>query len=154
MPLTTDFVNPNEPCHGLYEGPLMKGGQWRWCQVVRVIRNDKKAEYLQDFGPAELFSLVTPMMMPSFGENRVADLQDYADKNRQDTYWQKRALEMQAESTLIADHIEQYEKIAEIIRNRSVSGPKSTTQRNGYSHVQSERNTMTRKRLQTGRVQI
>lgn len=153
MSIVTDFVRPDEPCYGLYEGNLMRGGQWRWCQVVRVIRGDEKAEYLKDMGPAELFEFVTPMMMPSFGENTVAQLQDYADKNRQDTYWQKRVAEMQAESTLIEDHIRQFEQIQQIIRNRTVSGPRGTTQRNGYSHVTAERRMLEHKRATTGKVQ-
>ena len=157
MTLTTDFVYPDEPCYGLFEGPLMrtvgKGQDYRWCQVVRVIRGDRKAEYLTDMGPAENFELVTPVMMPSFGENTVAQLQDRADRNRHDTYWQERAKQQQAESTLIADHIRQFEQIHEVIRNRSIFGPAVTVQRNGYSHITSERNLMARKRERTGKVQ-
>jgi hypothetical protein len=132
----------------------MKAGQWRWCQVVRVIRDDEKAEYIKDFGPAELFETVTPMMMPSFGENTVAELQDYADKNRVDTYWQTRAKQIQSESTLIKDHIEQYEKIQAIIRNRTVSGPKGTTQRNGWDQTRTQRRARELKERVTGRVFI
>lgn len=133
--LITDFVNPNENCYGIYEGPLAVEGKSHWCQVVRVIRGDEIVEFSKDFGPAFLYEDVTPMMMPSFGENSVAELQDYADKNRQDTYWQTRAKQIQSESTIIADHIEQALKIEAVIHNRTVSGPGGTNQRNGYTRA-------------------
>lgn len=155
--LVTDYVSPNEPCYGLYEGALMrnvgKGQDWRWCQVVRVIRGDEKAEYVWDMGPQEFFSRITPIMIPSFGENSVAQLQDLADRNREDTYWQTRAAEMQAENTLIPDMIRQVEQIHEVIRNRSSFGPAVKVQRDGYSHITTERNYMARKREKTGRIQ-
>lgn len=157
--ITTDFVHPDEPCYGGFEGPMMlsfpDGSQdWRWCQVIRVIRGDEKAEYLKDMGDSDDFELVTPIMIPSFGENTVGQILDKLERNREDTYWQTRAKEMQAESTLIEDHIRQWEQIHEVIQNRSVFGPGGHLQRNGYSKTTLERQLMARKREATGRIQI
>lgn len=135
--LVTDYVHPDEPCYGGYGGPLMrevgKGSAWRWCEVVRVIRGDEKAEYLRDLGPAELYSHVPTHMIPSFGENKVGHVLELLERHRNDTYWVSRAQEMQAENTLIEDAIRQYEQIHEVIRNRSNFGPMVTVQRNGWS---------------------
>ncbi len=137
MPLVTDYVHPDEPCYGGYGGPLMrqvgKGQDWRWCEVVRVIRGDEKAEYLLDLGPAELYEHVPPHMIPSFGENKVGKVMEMLERHRFDTHWVNRSEEMLAESTLIADAIRQNEQMHEIIRNRSSFGPGGHIQRNGYS---------------------
>lgn len=135
--LTTDIVHPDEPCFGLFEMPLMRdvgiAREWRWCQVVRVIRGDEKAEYVWDMGPAEKYALVPPYYAPSFGENSVAQLQDLAERHRNDAYWVKRGREQQEASTLIEDAIRQRLQAHETIRNRSSFGPAVTVQRNGYS---------------------
>lgn len=149
------YITPDEPCYGGFEGPLMRtqkdGSQdWRWCQVVRVIRGDEKAEYMTDLGPAEDFELVTPIMVPSFGENKVGHVLELLERNRYDTYWQTRAKQMQAESTLIQDHIRQYEQIQEIIRNRSTFGPTVKVQRNGWDHHITERRVIERRKEKTG----
>ena len=137
--IVTDYVLPDEPCWGGYGGPLMrqvgKGQDWRWCEVVRVIRGDEKAEYLVDIGPAELYSHVPPHMIPSFGENKVGHVLEMLERHRNDLYWVKRAQEMQAENTLIDDAIREAMQIHEIIHNRSTFGPAGRVQRNGYSRV-------------------
>src|SRR3990167_6048405 len=104
MQIVTDHVFESESCYGLAEGPLllnMPDGstRWRWVQEVTVIRGDRKAGWRQDLGPAEDFNRVSPLLIPSFGENTVAQLQYRADKNRQDDYWIRVAEEMQNEST-------------------------------------------------------
>lgn len=83
--------------------------RWRWVQTVFVLRGDAIAAHTRDFGPAENFKNVTPLMMPSFGDDTVAQLREHADKNRHDTYWQGRAQAQLAESTLISDQINQLE---------------------------------------------
>ncbi len=90
--------------------------RWRWIQTVFVVRGDAIAAHTTDFGPAANFANVTPLMMPSFGDDTVAQLREHADKNRHDTYWQGRAKAQQAESTLIRDHIAQVEMKAEYAR--------------------------------------
>lgn len=114
MKIVTDWVHADEPCHGLREEPrlmqLADGSQaWRWVQTVFVIRGDAIASHAVDLGPVEDFKDVVTLMMPSFGENTVAQLREHADKNRSDTYWSQRARVLQGESTLIKDHIEQIE---------------------------------------------
>ena len=121
MKIVTLFVTDDEECHGLREEPrLMPGANgsqsWRWVQTVFVIRGDTIAAHTTDYGPAENFRNVTPLFMPSFGENTVAQLREHAEKNRHDTYWQNRAAEQQAESTLIRDHLAQVEMVREYAR--------------------------------------
>lgn len=88
--------------------PGPNGSQsWRWIQTVFVVRGDTIAAHTTDYGPAENFANVTPLMMPSLGDDTVAQLREHAEKNRHDTYWQDRAAEQQANSTLIRDHMNQ-----------------------------------------------
>lgn len=139
MKILTDHVSPDEACHGLREGPRtmpMPNGsqQRRWVQAVYVVRDDAIAEYTVDYGPAHHFEdLVMELVMPSFGENSVAQLQEFAEKNRHERYWAKRREEMMAESTLIEDVVRQRAQDREIIRNRSVIGPNVRVQRGAYS---------------------
>jgi len=122
--IETAFVHPDEPCHGLREEPRMMPGpngtqSWRWLQTVFVVRGDTIAAHTTDYGPAENFANVTPLMMPSFGDDTVAQLREHAEKNRHDTYWQQRAQEQREGSTLIRDHINQLERTAAIVRRHS-----------------------------------
>ncbi len=122
-------VHPDEPCYGLYDGPR-KG---RWIQAVYVIRADAIAEWVKDYGPEANFKGAQPLLMPSYGENKVAQLQEWAEKNRTDTYWDNRAREMKSESTLIADVLRQDEEKKLQIRNKTVIGPYRTVERNFHS---------------------
>lgn len=132
--MTERYVSSAEPAYGMFEGPVMVRGRMRWVQDVKVIRDDKVIMVrLKDFGPASDYAHVTPMLMPSVGTDTVAQLQEFADKNREDTYWQKRSEEMLAGSTLIADHVRQAEQDWLQVRNRSVLGPAITVQRDLYS---------------------
>ena len=120
MKIVTSFILPDEECHGLFEGPRMmpmpRGQQVRWVQAVYVVRDDTIAEYVQDFGPAQEYGGIQPLLMPSMGENTVAQLQAHAEKNRHDTYWAGRREEMLAESTLIEDHLRQLEQRQVVIK--------------------------------------
>ena len=121
MKIETAIVHPDEPCHGLREEPRMMPGpngsqSWRWIQTVFVVRGDTIAAHTRDFGPAEDFAHVTPLMMPSFGDDTVAQLREHAEKNRHDGHWQGRAAEQLANSTLIRDHINQLEMQKEYAR--------------------------------------
>ncbi|MDZ4250917.1 MAG: hypothetical protein U0990_12650 [Candidatus Nanopelagicales bacterium] len=147
MKIITQTVSPDEACHGLFEGPktrkdLLGRDVERWVQQCFVIRGDAIACWEKDYGPAEDFAGVTPLLMPSLGENSVAQLQYFAEKNRNDDYWTKRSEEMAQASTLIQDHIRQIEIDHEIIRNRSIFGPAISVQRGGYSHERAERKLM------------
>lgn len=129
------WVHPDEPAWGLVEAPMMVpqagGGQSsRWIQQIKVIRDDHIAYYTRDLGPAGDFKDVTPLIMPSVGTDTVAQLQEFADKNRQDDHWAKRARELQEGSTLIEDHVMKLERERELFRNRSHIGPAISVQRN------------------------
>ncbi len=145
MKIVTDHVRPDEPAHGLREGvrlmPMPDGStQRRWVQSIWVIRGDAIAEYTEDFGPAHRFEGdVIELVIPSFGENSVAQLQEHAEKNRHDHHWARRREEMMVESTLIEDHVAQLERNRAIIRNRSLIGPNVRVQRNGYSQEATQR---------------
>ncbi len=135
MKIVTDRVFPDEGCWGLFEGPRMvhsyDGSSSRhWIQAVYVIRGDAIAEYTLDFGPVSLYKRVIPLIIPSFGENTVAQLQDHADKNRHDHHWYNRSREMLAGSTLIKDAVNILEQQREVLNNRTVIGPAITVQRN------------------------
>lgn len=135
--LVTDYILPDEPAWGLFEGPVMMPQPGRaiedhWVQDIKVVRNDKIAHYIRDFGPAENYEHVTPLLMPSFGDDTVAQLQAWAEKNRYDNFWQKRREEMLAGSTLIADVLRQAEMDHEMINSRSVFGPAISVQRGVY----------------------
>lgn len=157
MKLVTDYVLPDEPCFGLFEGVCMLptlNGDWqeRWVQDLKVIRGDKIHHHVVDFGPAEDFERVTPMLMPSFGENTVAQLREFADKNREDDYWARRREEMLAGSTLIKDHLDQWESNHARIRNRSVFAPGFAVQRNEYQREAMWRRWQDERAEKTGKV--
>lgn len=139
MHIVTDRVFPDEPCWGLAEGPMAMpypqgpGTRPRWVQRVFVIRDDAIAKYLWDIGPVEDYEdLVTPILMPSFGENTVAELQAHAERNRHETKYMDRRREMMAESTLIEDAIAQVELRYLAKSNRTVIGPHLRVERGGW----------------------
>ena len=125
MHIITTRIHPDEPCHGLWEGP--KNG--RWVQRVFVIRDDTIAKFETDFGPVENFKDATEVVYPSFGENSVGQLQELAERDRHSDKWAKRGRERLAESTLIPDILRQEEIRLEIIANRSRFGPAISVQR-------------------------
>jgi hypothetical protein len=131
--ILTSRVDPDEAAYGLYEGPRQVPGKGRrWLQAVYVVRGDTIAEWTHDFGPVENFERIQGLLMPSQGENTVAQLQEHADKNREDQYWANRADEMLSESTLIEDHIRQIDQNRGIIQNKSTFGRSGHFERNGY----------------------
>ena len=162
MQIVTLYLDPEEPAYGLWEGfevapvPGAANGEtaWRWLQKVFVVRGDTIAKYITDMGPAEDYELITPIFLPCHGTDTVGRLQYYAEKNRQDTYWQTRAKEQLEASTLISGLIEQEAKIHEIIRNRTTVGPYVTVQRNGYAHEETVRKYREKRRQRTGKVVI
>ena len=162
MQIITTHLDPDEPSFGLWEGPEVApvpgsvNGEtgWRWIQKCFVVREDTIAKYITDLGDADDFEMITPIFLPCHGTDSVGRLQFYAEKNRQDTYWQTRAQEQLASSTLISDMIEQEAKLHEIIRNRTTVGPYVTVQRNGYSHEATIRKFNDRRHERTGRTQF
>jgi hypothetical protein len=112
----------------LWEGPK-KG---RWVQRVFVIRGDAKARFETDFGPTSDFPDAVEIMIPSFGENSVAQLQELAERDRHSDKWAKRGREQLAESTLIKDILRQEEALLNVRANRTIIGPAITVQRNDF----------------------
>ena len=138
MQILTDRVFPDEPCMQLQEGPYTmphpsgKGTWKRWVQRVFVIRNDAIAKHLIDLGPLEDFERATPIILPSEGENTVAQLQEHAERNRHDDRYYRRREEMKRESTLIPDILRQEEAKLLAKQNRTVIGPYQRTQRGAW----------------------
>ena len=137
-------VHPDEPAYGMSEKPVLLPGpngaqRWRWVQRVFVIRGDTIAKHETDYGPAEDFEHVTPMIMPSHGENTVAQLREHFDKNREDRHWWNRRYEMLSASTLVSDILRQEEEIRARIKNKTTSGPYVTIERGGYSQEATQR---------------
>ena len=131
MHVVASRVFPDEACYGLTEGP--ENG--RWVQKVFVVRGDRKAKYITDFGPASDFPHAAQIIYPSFGENTVAELQALAERDRHDDKWYKRRKELQSESTLISDILRQEEQLLKVRRNQSHFGPTVSTQRDDYPSV-------------------
>jgi hypothetical protein len=105
----------------------------RWVQRVFVIRGDAIAKYMWDIGPVEDYeNAVMPILMPSFGENTVAELQAHAEKNRHETKYMDRRREMIAESTLVDDALAQVELRYLAKSNRTVMGPYFKAERGGW----------------------
>lgn len=103
----------------------------RWVQKVKVVRDDRLAEFATDFGPAEDFEHIPPLFIPSFGDDSVAQLQEMAEHHRHDLKWAKRREEMVAESTLIKDILRREEEKREWAVRRSRFGPGGAVLRNG-----------------------
>jgi len=105
--------------------------QWHRWQVVTVNRNDILTDWWHDLGPQENFPGVPPLAIPGLFEEPVANLRDLAEQQRHSDRFSKRKAELEAESTLIPDLLNQYEEGKRIRRNVSSFGPAVTHQRNG-----------------------
>lgn len=138
MHIVTDRVFADEPCWGLAEGPFVMpqpdgSTPIHWVQRVFVIRDDAIAKYLWDIGPVEDYEdRATPIIMPSFGENTVAELQAHAERNRHEDKYVRRRQEMAAESTLVEDAIAEVERRYLAKRNRTIIGPHVRVERGGW----------------------
>lgn len=142
-------TSKDEPCWGLLERPQqvpMPDGsiRLRWVQTVSVVRGDRIAHWETDFGPAEDFDEIPPLLIPSFGDDSVGQLQELAERHRHDLKWALRRKERLAQSTLIAGILRQVEENQEWIANRSQFGPGISVQRNAYD------STVARRRLRQG----
>jgi hypothetical protein len=153
--IVADKVAPQEECHGGREGPenCYIHYQRCWIQKVYVIRGDEIAVHETDFGAAENYEDlgISPMIIPSFGENSVSEVQYLLDQNRHDNYWAKRSQELQEGSTLMRDIVSQIEEIEQVRRNVSIFGPVQTTQRNGYAAGLNYKTRKAKLEEQTGR---
>ena len=137
MRIVTDHVLPDEPCHGLAEGPLHmpheQGFRRRWVQRVFVIRGDAIAKHMIDLGPAEDWEeRAMPLVMPSFGENTVAQLQESAERSRNEGKYMRYRAELLESSTLIEDSLAGLEQQYLAKSNRTIIGPHVFAQRGDY----------------------
>jgi hypothetical protein len=133
MPIAAE-VHPDEPAWALLEvaAPYPDTRGLHRFQLVYVNRGDRIARHTIDLGRAREFR-AHEFHIPSLWEHTVGELWDMADEMRQgDDYWVRRAQELRAESTLILDFLEQADERQQVIHNRSVFGPKSQKQRNGF----------------------
>jgi len=128
MHIVTDYVTPDEPCHGLYEGP--QGG--RWVQKVFVVRGDAIAKYQVDLGPAEDFAQSLPQAIYSDGGDTVGEVQDSAERDRNSARLMQFIQQQRDESTLIEDSLAGLEQEHLAKRNRTVIGPHVFSQRGDY----------------------
>ena len=159
MKIVADRVFPDEPCWGYFTGPRMMPGYTdeenpRMIEQVFVIRGDAIACYEQDFGHADNYTYVPPLMMPSYGENSVALMQWHGERHRNDDKWGKRMEEYKATSTLFEDVLRAEEQRHEIIKNRTSLGPHINVQRNDWSHETALRRFNDKRRSRTGRIQL
>jgi len=126
-------VRDDEPAWSLRERVQAAGAGYKRFQVITVVRNDDLAEWWTELGPAEKFT-APEVEIPSLLAHTVAELREIADQHRwRDNYWQEFTAEQIAESTLIADFLNQVEEHWKVIRNQSVFGPGVTKQRIGFS---------------------
>jgi len=150
LSIITQEVSDDEPCHGYcvreYNGNLV---EW-----IFVIRGDAIAKYEHVFGPIEDYEHVPPLLMPSFGENKVGLMREFGEKHIHDYHWLRRRVEHLEASTIIEDAIRQREQMDAVIRNRSNFGPAQSTQRNGYSHITTWRNWNDERHRRTGKIQL
>lgn len=129
-------AHPDEPCWGMREGPV---GDRRVLRFL-VVRGDNLAVYSEDLGSVSNFPRSPDLVMPSFGENTVAELREFAERDRYDDKYLKQAEEQLAQSTMIEDVIRDIDIEREIIKNRSSIGPAVSTQRNDFDRAKWRRN--------------
>ena len=137
MHIVTDHVRSDEPCHGLAEGPLHMphdgGFRRRWVQRIFVVRGDAIAKHMIDLGPAEDWEdRAVPLVMPSFGENTVAQLQESAERTRNEGKYMRYRADLLANSTLIEDSLAGLEQEYLVKSNRTIIGPHVFAQRGAY----------------------
>ncbi len=137
MQIITDHVVPDEGCWGLAEGPQQMphgaGSRRRWVQRVFVVRGDAIAKYELDLGPAEDFeNRALPQVIYGAGEDTVAELQAWAESDRnQGRLWQF-VMQQREDSTLIEDSLAGLEQEFLAKRNRTIIGPHVFSQRGDY----------------------
>lgn len=132
MDIITDHVLPDEDCHGLVERSRWNGTEYRRVQTVFVVRGDAIARYEEDLGPATSFPHAHDTQIFSMGDDKVAELQAEAEKDRHDSYWEKVAAEIQEGSNLEKDWHREIESAEKLKANSSTFGPYVTKQRNNF----------------------
>jgi len=137
MRIITDYVLPDEACHGLLERDVIVSqangsAELRRVQEVFVVRGDAIAAYQTDLGPASVWAKVMGEGIFATGEVTVAEVMAEAEKDRHDQTGFKLKEELREGSSLVKDFLAFKEANFQIINNRSVFGPAYSKQRNGF----------------------
>ena len=134
---TTEFLLPDEKVLGLQEVELLTDdykATHRY-QIMYVVRNDKPAKYVTDLGNIIAFPN-PPLNIIVNMEHTAAEVLDMATDARGRSSVTKRLAELSEESVkdknIIKEFLEQKERNAKIIRNKSHYGPTVKIQRVGY----------------------
>ena len=138
-------LSADEPCFGMQVWEAADG----FCTRLIVLQNDLPVGIVIHHGPSEEYSGKIPPLLVT-DEANVGSMLAESERHRQDLKWFKRAEEMRASSTLIADVIRQDEQARLAIKNQTVVGPYQTTQRNGHNHVQVKRDWWAERARRTG----
>ena len=138
-------LSADEPCFGMQVWEAADG----FCTRLIVLQNDLPVGIVIHHGPDEEYSGKIPPLLVA-DEANVGSMLVESERHRQDLKWFKRAEEMKASSTLIADVIRQDEEARLAIKNRSTFGPHQTTQRNGHNHTQVKRDWWAERARRTG----
>ena len=113
--------------------PHGQGFRRRWVQRVFVIRGDALAKHEIDLGPAEEWEgVASPLLMPSFGDDTVAQLQEHAEVTRNESKYLQLIRQYQEESTLVEDSLAGLEQQLLAKRNTTTIGPHVFAQRGDY----------------------
>ena len=154
MHIVTDHVVPDEGCWGLAEGPMQMphgaGFQRRWVQRVFVIRDDAIAKYTLDLGSADYWEeRALPQAIAGMGDDTVAELQEWAERDRNKGKMWQFVQQQREESTLIEDSIAGLEQEFLAKRNKTIIGPHVFSQRGDYprQHVQRELRSRVKERI-------
>ena len=139
-------LSADEQCFGMQVWEAADG----FCTRLIVLQNDLPVGIVIHHGPSEEYSGKIPPLLVA-DESSVGAMMAESERHRRDLKWFKRAEEMRASSTLIADVIRQDEEARLAIKNRSIFGPHQTTQRNGHNHVQVQRDWWAERARRTGR---
>ena len=137
MHIITNHVSPDEGCWGLLEGPVTmphgKGFQRRWVQRVFVVRDDAIAKYQIDLGDADYWEeRALPQAIAGMGDDTVGELQEWAERDRnQGKLWQF-VQQQREESTLIEDSLAGLEQEHLAKTNKTIIGPNVFSQRGDY----------------------
>lgn len=121
----TPAVTRSEKCWSLEELNV-KGQRW---QIIVVNRADSLAACYRPMGRAA--AQIKEFAWLCGFDHSVGEALDWAEEQREDTYWDQFLAEKVENSTLIQDFHDQIEEKYRIQQNKSVVGPHQTTQRIG-----------------------
>ena len=135
--IITDYVLPDEGCWGLAEGPMHMphgaGFQRRWVQRIFVIRGDAIAKYTLDLGSADDWEeRALPQVIYSAGTDTVAEVQESAERDRNEGKLMQFVKQQREGSTLIEDSLAGLEQQHLAKSNRTIIGPHVFAQRGDY----------------------